>query len=162
VDLHAFRQDPLETKTPGPGLKLSCPESVVLKEASVMLHTKFDRLDRIRLSAVAVLAGGFVLQAGAQDLAFLSGAPAGTRTSEAAAPESPANEARRLRVETALHDDPYFNDSHVTVVLRNGVVILQGFVSTEWDLLHAIRIAKSAAGDGRVVDDLYLDLGGRR
>ena len=127
-----------------------------------MFHTKFRRLDYIRLSAVAVLAGGFALQAGAQDLAFPSGAPASTPTSEAAAPESPANEARRLRVETALHDDLYFNDSHVTVVLRNGVVILQGFVSTEWDLLHAIRIAKSAAGDGRVVDDLYLELGGRR
>jgi osmotically-inducible protein OsmY len=108
-----------------------------------MFNAKFHRLDCIRLSAVAVLAGGFALQA-------------------AAAPESPANEARRLRVETALHDDLYFNDSHVTVVLRNGLVILQGFVSTEWDLLHAIRIARRAAGEEPVVDELSLELGGRR
>jgi hypothetical protein len=127
-----------------------------------MFYTKFHRLDCIRLSAVAVVAGGFALQAGAQDLSFPTGAPAGIRSSEAAAPESPANEALRLRVETALRDDPYFNDSHVTVLLRNGVVILQGFVSTEWDLLHAIRIAKKAAGGGSVVDELSLELGGRR
>jgi osmotically-inducible protein OsmY len=127
-----------------------------------MFYTKFHRLDCSRLSAVAVVASGFALQASAQDLSFPAGAPASTRSSEAAAPESPANEARRLRVETALHDDLYFNDSHVTVVLRNGVVILQGFVSTEWDLLHAIRIAKKAAGEGSVVDELSLELGGRR
>ena len=49
------------------------------------------------------------------------------------------------------------------VALKNGVVVLQGFcLQGEWDLLHAIRIAKSAAGGGRVVDDLYLELGGRR
>jgi hypothetical protein len=118
-----------------------------------MFHTKF---------AVAVLAGGLALQASAQDLSFSTGAPASARASEGAAPESPANEARRLRVETALHDDPYFNDSHVTVLVENGVVILRGFVSTEWDLLHAIRIAKKAAGDGPVVDELSLELGGRR
>ena len=128
-----------------------------------MFYMKFRRLDCIRLSAVAVLAGGFALQASAQDLSFPAGAPpASARASETAAPESAANEARRLRVETALHDDPYFNDSHVTVLVRNGVVILQGFVSTEWDLLHAIRIAKKAAGGGPVVDELSLELGGRR
>jgi hypothetical protein len=127
----------------------------------MMFYRKFNRLDCIRLSAVAV-ASGFVLQASAQDLSFPTGAPASIRASEAAAPESPASEARRLRVETALRDDPYFNDSHVTVLLRNGVVILRGFVSTEWDLLHAIRIAKKAAGEGSVVDELSLELGGRR
>ena len=127
----------------------------------MMLHRKFRRLDRVRLSAVALVAGALALQASAQDLAIRTGASSAV-TPQTAAPESPENEARRLRVETALRDDPYFNDTHVTVSLKNGVVVLQGFVSSEWDLIHAIRIAKSAAGDGRVVDDLYLDLGGRR
>lgn len=107
--------------------------------------TKSLLLKRIRLGAITVFATCCALQVSAQ-----------------AAPESAANEARRLRVETALHDDAYFNDAHVNVALKNGVVILQGFVFTEWDLLHAIRIAKKAAGDARVVDDLSIELGGRR
>jgi hypothetical protein len=125
--------------------------------------TRSQRSGRIRLGAMAVFASCVALQVGAQDLASLTERPAATaKPTPPAVPESPANEARRLRVETALRDDPYFNDTHVTVSLRNGVVVLQGFVSSEWDLIHAIRIAKSAAGDGRVVDDLYLELGGRR
>jgi hypothetical protein len=129
-----------------------------------MFHSiKSHRLDRIDLGALAVFASCFALQVGAQDLASLTERPAGTVTSSPpAAPESPANEARRLRIETALREDPYFNDTHVTVSLKNGVVVLHGFVFTEWDLLHAIRIAKKAAGDGRVVDDLSIELGGRR
>ena len=127
----------------------------------MMFHRKFRRLDCMHLSAVALVAGGLALQASAQDLAYRPGAPSAS-ASQAAAPESPANEARRLRVETALRDDPLFNDAHVTVVLRHGAVILQGFVSTEWDLLHAIRIAKKAAGEGLVVDELSIELGGRR
>jgi hypothetical protein len=121
------------------------------------------RLDPIRLGAITIFATCCALQVSAQDLASLTERPAGTVTSSApAVPESATNEARRLRVETALHDDPYFNDAHVNVALKNGVVVLQGFVFTEWDLLHAIRIAKKAAGDGRVVDDLSIELGGRR
>ena len=127
----------------------------------MMFHRKFRRLDRIRLSAVALVAGALALQASAQDLAITTGASAAV-TPQTAAPESPVNEARRLRVETALRDDPLFNDTHVTVVLRHGVVILQGFVSTDWDLLHAIRVAKKAAGGGLVVDELSIELGGRR
>ena len=125
--------------------------------------TRFHRPGRIGLVAMAVLASCIALTAGAQDLASLTGKPAvAAKPAPPAAAESPENEARRLRVETALRDDPYFNDTHVTVSLKNGVVVLQGFVSSEWDLIHAIRIAKSVAGDGRVVDDLYLELGGRR
>ncbi|GEM_PF-1364966 len=127
----------------------------------MMFHRKFRRLNRVRLSAVALVAGALALQASAQDLAITTGA-ASAVTPQTAAPESPANEARRLRVETALRDDPLFNDTHVTVVLRHGVVILQGFVSTDWDLLHAIRVAKKAAGGGLVVDELSIELGGRR
>jgi hypothetical protein len=132
--------------------------------STIMSHpTNSHRSGRILLGAMAVFASCVAFQVGAQDLASLTERPAATaKPTPPAVPESPANEARRLRVETALRDDPYFNDTHVTVSLRNGVVVLQGFVSSEWDLIHAIRIAKSAAGDGRVVDDLYLELGGRR
>lgn len=103
------------------------------------------RLGRIRLGAIAVFAGCFAVLASAAPPA-----------------ESAANEASRLRVETALRQDPYFNDSQVTVVLKNGTVTLQGYVFTEWDLLHAIRVAKKAAGGARVVDELSIELGGRR
>jgi osmotically-inducible protein OsmY len=72
------------------------------------------------------------------------------------------DEARRLRVETALRLDPYFYDAHVSVLLVKGVVVLQGFVFSDWDLIDAIRIANKAAGDGRVVNALSIEVGGRR
>ena len=64
------------------------------------------------------------------------------------------------RVKKALHSDPYFYDEHVTVSVENGDVVLHGFVSSEWDLRDAIRIASRAAGDRRVVDNLSIKLGG--
>jgi BON domain len=63
-------------------------------------------------------------------------------------------------VESALRSDPYFYDAHVTVSTENGNVVLQGFVSGPWDLLDAIRIARKAAGNTRVIDDLEILLGG--
>lgn len=152
-----------ETKVPSP-MSNYTPSIHLSTTSTIMSYpTKSQRSGRILLGAMAVFASCVAFQVGAQDLASLTERPAVTaKPTPPAVPESPANEARRLRVETALRDDPYFNDTHVTVSLRNGVVVLQGFVSSEWDLIHAIRIAKSAAGDGRVVDDLYLELGGRR
>ena len=73
-----------------------------------------------------------------------------------------ADEILRGRVESALHSDPYFYDIHVTVSVEKGAVVLRGFVSSDWDLLDAIRIARKAAGDRRVIDDLSIELGGRR
>ncbi|MGA2838839.1 MAG: BON domain-containing protein [Steroidobacteraceae bacterium] len=73
-----------------------------------------------------------------------------------------ADEVLRGRVETALHSDPYFYDVHVTVSVEKGAVVLRGFVSSDWDLLDAIRIASRAAGDRRVIDELTIELGGRR
>jgi osmotically-inducible protein OsmY len=73
-----------------------------------------------------------------------------------------ADEILRGRVESALHSDPYFYDVHVTVSVEKGAVVLRGFVSSDWDLLDAIRIASKAAGDRRVIDDLSIELGGRR
>ena len=77
-------------------------------------------------------------------------------------PERVADVEVRNKVETALHSDPYFYDVHVTVSVEKGAVVLRGFVSSDWDLLDAIRIASKAAGDRRVVDDLTIELGGRR
>jgi osmotically-inducible protein OsmY len=113
---------------------------------------KFHRLGW-RLGTVTVLASCWALQAGAQSA---------MSSAERAATESSANEARRLRVETALRLDPYFYDAHVKVLLIKGVVVMQGFVFSDWDLIDAIRIANKAAGDGRVVNDLSIEVGGRR
>jgi hypothetical protein len=66
------------------------------------------------------------------------------------------------RVKAALHADPYFYDEHVTVSVEQGVVVLRGFVFSDWDLRDAIRIAGKAAGDRRVVDNLSIKQGGRR
>ena len=73
-----------------------------------------------------------------------------------------ADEILRGRVESALHSDPYFYDVHLTVSVEKGAVVLRGFVSSDWDLLDAIRIASRAAGDRRVIDELTIELGGRR
>jgi osmotically-inducible protein OsmY len=68
----------------------------------------------------------------------------------------------RQRIQDAMHADPYFNDAHVTVSVDKGVVVLGGFVTTDWDLRDAIRIANNTAGGRRVVDNISLKLGGSR
>jgi osmotically-inducible protein OsmY len=65
------------------------------------------------------------------------------------------------RVQAALHDDPYFYDEHVTVSVEQGAVVLRGFVFSSSDLLDAIRIARNAAGDRRVVDNLLIERNGQ-
>ena|ERR1700722_9930908 len=65
------------------------------------------------------------------------------------------------RVKTALHTDPYFYDRHVTVSVEKGSVVLRGFVFSGWELQDAVRIARKAAGNARVIDDLSIQLGGR-
>jgi len=72
------------------------------------------------------------------------------------------DEELRQRVTAALHSDPYFYDEHVAVSIEKGVVVLRGFVASDWDLHDAIRIATKAAGDTRVIDDLSINQGGRR
>ena len=73
-----------------------------------------------------------------------------------------ADEELRKRVKSALHVDPYFYDDHVRVSIENGVVVLRGFVNSDWDLRDALRIAKKAAGDRLVIDHLSIKEGGRR
>jgi osmotically-inducible protein OsmY len=67
-----------------------------------------------------------------------------------------------MRVRGALHADPYFYDEHVTVSVEHGAVILGGIVFSDSDLADAVRIASKVAGGRRVVDNLSIELGGRR
>jgi osmotically-inducible protein OsmY len=73
-----------------------------------------------------------------------------------------ADQQLKENVENALSADPYFYGAHVSTSVENGDVVLRGFVSSEWDLRDAIRIATKAAGGRRVIDDLTIELGGRR
>jgi len=73
----------------------------------------------------------------------------------------PGDEDLGNRVKTALHADPYFYDKHVTVSVEKGSVVLRGFVFSGWELRDALRIAKKAAGNTPVIDDLDIQLGGR-
>jgi osmotically-inducible protein OsmY len=73
----------------------------------------------------------------------------------------PADEDLRNRVQTALHIDPYFYDKHVTVSVENGSIVLRGFVFSGWELQDALRIARKAAGNTPVVDNLSIKEGGR-
>jgi hypothetical protein len=99
--------------------------------------------------------GGFAARVDAQKAA----APVPTATAQAA--DLPNDELRQ-RVTAALHTDPYFYDEHVTVSVEKGVVVLRGFVFSDWDLRDALRLAKEAAGDNPVVDNLSIKEGGRR
>jgi osmotically-inducible protein OsmY len=98
--------------------------------------------------------GGIATRVDAQNAA-----PQQVATAQAA---DSKNDELRNRVTAALHTDPYFPDSHVTVSVKNGAVVLSGFVFSDWDLRDALRIAKQAAGDSRVVDNLSIKEGGRR
>jgi osmotically-inducible protein OsmY len=75
---------------------------------------------------------------------------------------SMTDEECRKRVEDALREDRYFYGAHVTVTVKKGAMVMQGFVFSDWDLRDAIRIATKAAGGRRVVDDLSIEVGGRR
>ena len=66
------------------------------------------------------------------------------------------------RVRQALHANPYFYDEHVEVSVEDGRVVLRGVVLSSWDLLTAIRISNAAAEGHMVVDDLDLEIGGRK
>jgi osmotically-inducible protein OsmY len=66
------------------------------------------------------------------------------------------------RVKAALHADPSFYDEHVTVAIEHGQVVLRGFVFGDWDLRQALRIARKAAGDRPVVENLSIKEGERR
>jgi osmotically-inducible protein OsmY len=81
---------------------------------------------------------------------------------EAPAKTTPADQLLQEQVTDALESDRYFYSAHVNVSVRNGVIVLHGFVFSDWDLRDAIRIANRAADGNRVVNDLAIEVGGRR
>ncbi|MFI4890782.1 MAG: BON domain-containing protein [Steroidobacterales bacterium] len=71
-------------------------------------------------------------------------------------------EAIRTRVQSALHSDQYFYDEHVVVSMERGNIVLRGFVFSDWDLRDALKIAREAACQRRVIDMLSIKVGGRK
>jgi osmotically-inducible protein OsmY len=65
------------------------------------------------------------------------------------------------RVRAALHAAPYLDDRHISVTVESGAVVLSGLVFSAWDLRDALRIARQAAGNRPVVDNLSIEEGGR-
>ena len=64
----------------------------------------------------------------------------GGSATPAGAQNAAADEELRQRVTAALHADPYFYDEHVSVSIEKGVVVLRGFVASDWDLRDAISM----------------------
>jgi hypothetical protein len=115
------------------------------------------------LGTIACGFGGLAGRVGAQDMVAPVEGPPPTLLASATHSAAPvADEDLRRRVEAALHSDPYFYDEHVTVTVAKGHVLLSGFVSSEWDLLDAMRIARKAAGNRSVSETLSINLGGRK
>ena len=63
--------------------------------------------------------------------------------------------------EVALHAAPYLYDRHISVTVEGDAVVLSGLVFSDWDLRDALRIARMAAGNRPVVDNLSIEQGGR-
>ncbi len=60
------------------------------------------------------------------------------------------------RVEAAMHADPYFLDDHITVTVRNGIVILEGIASDSWQLSDATRISRRIPGVKSVFNNIEI------
>jgi osmotically-inducible protein OsmY len=107
--------------------------------------------------------GGIATRVEAQNAA----APAVSRSVSVAASTTQvadwvAEEELSKRVKAALHADPYFYADHVTVSIQKGIVVLGGFVYNDWGLRRTLRIARNAAGDRPVIDNLSINAGGSR
>jgi osmotically-inducible protein OsmY len=101
--------------------------------------------------------------AGLTGLAYFASSGVGAyEVRESAVRDRAADQQLQDKVDNALSSDPYFYGAHVITSVENGNVVLRGFVFSDWDLRDAIRIATRAAGGRRVVDDLTIEVGGRR
>lgn len=101
---------------------------------------------------------GLAVRAGAQDVgASASSQPVSITAPPTQSANSIADEKLAKRVKDALHADRYFYDEHVTASVESGAVVLRGFVNSGWDIRDAVRIARKAAGDSRVIDDLSIN-----
>jgi osmotically-inducible protein OsmY len=68
----------------------------------------------------------------------------------------------QFRVSSALHSDPYLYARHIDVSIKDGSVVLSGFVANDWELDKAIRVAAEAAKPHQVIDNIEIKQGGRR
>jgi hypothetical protein len=66
------------------------------------------------------------------------------------------DEELKRQVTTALHDDPFFYDEHVTVTVQNGVVHLEGFVLDVRDIRDVLRIIRRKFPGKRVINQLEV------
>ena len=64
------------------------------------------------------------------------------------------------RVKQALHSDPSVLDKHIDVSMKNGKVVMTGFVTSAEDLHKAVRMADETAGEKNVVNKLTIKEGG--
>lgn len=72
-------------------------------------------------------------------------------------PQPVPDEVLTKQVKTALHDDPFFYDEHVTVTVRNGIVHLEGVVLDAGDIKDVLRIIRRRfPGIKRVVNELEI------
>jgi osmotically-inducible protein OsmY len=116
----------------------------------------------IFLGAVVYGVAAFAGLASAQNAAEATVSQSSTAVAATQGADSVTDAELSRRVQAALHADPYFYDKHVRVSVDNGAVVLHGIVFSEWDLRDAIRIARQAADQRLVVDDLTIQLGGGR
>jgi hypothetical protein len=128
-----------------------------------MVFSYMKRQLIICLGSVVCSLSGLVTPVGAQSAGASTETPPSAATASARPEANPAaEEALRQRVETALHSDPAYYGAHVTVSVDKGDVLLGGFVFSDWDLRDALRIARRAAGNRRVIDNLSIEVGGRK
>lgn len=103
--------------------------------------------------AVTAAMGAVFFSAGA--LASDSAAPAQDQQS---ATQSGSDMASRVR--QALHSDPSLLDKHISVSMKNGKVVMTGFVESAGDLQRAVKMANDTAGEKNVVNKLTIKEGG--
>lgn len=60
------------------------------------------------------------------------------------------------RVKQALDSQPALNAKHIEVAMKNGKVVMRGFVNSQGDLVKAIRAAGKTAGSKNVVNELTI------
>jgi osmotically-inducible protein OsmY len=114
----------------------------------------------VKALAGAILGGLIWLatSAGAQNLSAPAAVRLGPTVVTTKKPsDAVADEKVRDQVETALHSDPYVDDEHVTVTIKDGVVTLEGMVFDDWDMRQAVRISKRVAGVKRVINELEIN-----
>jgi hyperosmotically inducible protein len=74
----------------------------------------------------------------------------------------PTDNDLKFRVSSALHSDPYLYARHINVAVKDGSVVLTGFVANDWELDKAVRVATEAAKPHKVIDSIEIQEGGKR